>query len=74
MLQAENISPEELAIRPCGCLGLCKQGPVMLAAAGEEALAKKPRKPGKKPAPGVHTRVESGELREILRDALIRPL
>ena len=73
-LEAENIGPDELALRPCGCLGLCKQGPVMLFAAGEAALEKKPKKPGKKKrSPSVHTRVEPGELREILRDALLGP-
>lgn len=72
LLKAEDIGPEELAVRPCGCLGLCKQGPVMLAAAGEAALAKKPHKPGKH-APEAHTRVEPEEVREILREALLGP-
>ena len=72
LLVGENIGPEELAVRPCGCLGLCKQGPVMLAVAGEAALCKHPRKPGKREA-GVHTRVKPGGLREILRDALLGP-
>lgn len=72
LLAAEDIGPEELAVRPCGCLGLCKQGPVTLAAAGEMALTKKPRKPGKKSKPEVHTRVEPKESREILREALLK--
>ncbi len=72
-LEAEGIGPDELAIRACGCLGLCKQGTVMLLAAGEAALTKKPRKPGKKSASEVYTRVEPDELREILREALIKP-
>ena len=71
ILKSENICPDELAVRPCGCLGLCKQGPVMLAAAGEAALAK-PRKP-RKHEPAVHSRVEPGEVREILREALLGP-
>ncbi len=74
LLEAESIGPEELAVRPCGCLGLCKQGPVMLAAAGEAALHKKPHKPGKKHGPEVHTRVEPEEVREILREALLGPI
>ncbi len=72
MLAVEGIGPDELAVRPTGCLGLCKQGPVLLAAAGEVALAKKPRKP-RKGSPGVHTLVAPEELREVVREALLGP-
>ncbi len=70
MLGAEAIGSDELNVRPCGCLGLCKRGPVMILASGTAAQAKQPRKPGKKGAHGVYTRVEGAELREILREAL----
>ncbi len=69
MLDAEGISPEELAIRPCGCLGLCKKGPVLLAASGEAAQEKKPAKPKKK-ARGVYTKVRRGDTRGVLREVL----
>ena len=69
LLAAESIGKEELLLLPVGCLGLCKQGPVLVAAAGEAAAQKKPGKPGKH-APGVYTRVVEGEMREVLREAL----
>lgn len=66
----EAIDPGELQVRPCGCLGLCKQGPVLMAASGIEAQQKKPRKPKKKQG-GVYTEVHAGEdVRTILRDRL----
>ena len=68
-LLAENIGPDELAVKPSGCLGLCKQGPVMVAAAGTDARAKKPRKNQK----NVWTKVAPGETREVLREALLGP-
>ena len=71
MLAAEGIGPDELAVKPCGCLGLCKQGPVLLAATGRAAQAKKPGKPGKK-GKGLWKRVQPAEAREILREALLR--
>ena len=73
ILKAEHIGPDELAVRPCGCLGLCKQGPVVRAAKGEAALAKKPRKPGKKHGSEAAVRVEPEEVRELLREALLGP-
>ncbi len=69
ILAAEAIGKDELLLRPVGCLGLCKRGPVLLAAAGKAAQEKKPHKPGKK-APGVYTRVRPGEARELLREVL----
>ncbi len=69
-LAAEGIGREELDVRPCGCLGLCKRGPVMLGVSGPAARAKKPAKPGKKRGLGVYTGVQRGELREILREVL----
>ncbi len=69
ILTAEAIGKDELLLRPVGCLGLCKRGPVLLAAAGEAAQERKPRKPGKN-APGVYTRVTQDEAREVLREVL----
>ena len=69
ILKAEEIGPEELRVLPVGCLGLCKRGPVLLAASGPEAGRKKPKKPGKK-APGVYTQIELKEARTVLRDVL----
>ncbi len=69
MLEQEAIAPEELTVRPCGCLGLCSRGPVMLGAAGKAAGAKKPPK-AKKKRGNVYTRVEEGETRMILRSLL----
>ncbi len=75
MLAAEHIGPEELAARPVGCLGLCKQGPVMVAVKGDAAAAKKPPKPSKKKrSAGVWTRVKPEEMRDVLREALLGPL
>ena len=68
-LLAEEIGPEELSVKPCGCLGLCKQGPVMVAAAGADARAKKPRKKQK----NVWTKVAPEEIREVLREAMLGP-
>lgn len=70
MLAAEAIGRDELNVRPCGCLGLCKRGPVMVLAGGPAAQVKQPPKPRKKSARGVYTGVEASELREILREAL----
>ncbi len=72
-LAAEGIGPDELTLRPVGCLGLCRQGPVMVAAVGVDARAKKPPKPRKRD-PGTHVRVAPEELRELLREALLGPL
>ncbi len=69
ILDAEAIGKEEVLLRPVGCLGLCKHGPVLLAAVGKAAEARKPKKPGKK-APGVYTRMHPGEAREVLRATL----
>ena len=57
-------------MKPCGCVGLCKQGPVMVAA---DARVKKPPKPGKKQK-DVWRRVEPEEMREVLREALFESL
>ena len=48
ILSAEQIGAEELRLRPVGCLGLCKKGPVLVAAIGPAAAEKKPPKPRKK--------------------------
>ncbi len=69
-LAEENIGPDELVIKPCGCLGLCKQGPVMVAA---DAGVMKPPKTGKKQRSGVWRKVEPEETREVLREALLGP-
>ncbi len=71
MLAEEEIGPDELAVRPSGCLGLCKQGPVMVAAG---ARVSKPSKPRKKQKKGVWRKVEPGEMREVLREALFDSL
>ena len=73
-LAAEDIGPDELTLRPCSCLGLCKQGPVLVAASGNAARERKPPKPGKKElSPSVHIHVEPDEVRELLREALLGP-
>ena len=69
ILDAEAIGKDELLLRPAGCLGLCKRGPVLLAATGKAAQARKPKKPGKKAA-GVYTKVRPDETREVLREVL----
>ncbi|RRA47926.1 (2Fe-2S) ferredoxin domain-containing protein [Acidipila sp. EB88] len=72
ILAGEGIAPSELLVRPCGCLGLCKQGPVLVAAAGAAALNRKPPKVKKgKKRLGVYTQVEPDEARLVLRDALL---
>lgn len=70
MLAAEEIGADELTLRPCSCLGLCKQGPVLVAASGPVAREKKPPKP-KKRARSVYTKVAQDEAREVLRAALL---
>ena len=71
MLKAEGIGKDELALRPCGCLGLCKQGPVLVAATGKAAEGKKPPKVKKlKGDHALHRRVSAKETRGILREAL----
>ncbi len=70
ILRAEDIGKDELLLRPVGCLGLCKHGPVLLAASGKAALEKKPPKPGKK-TPGVYTGVALEEARDVLREVLL---
>ncbi len=65
MLQREGIAEEELLPRACGCLGLCKQGPVMVAGVG-----RKPPKVKKK-GKGVFTRVAADEARDVLRAVLV---
>ena len=72
LLRAENIGKDELLLRPVGCLGLCKRGPVLVAASGKAALEKKPPKPGKK-ASGVYTKVALKEARDVLREVLLPP-
>ena len=72
ILASEQIGDDELALRACGCLGLCKQGPVLVAATGEKALEKKPPKvKGKKKSAAVFTQVADAEVREVLRSALL---
>ncbi len=70
ILKVEDIGQEELRVRPVGCLGLCKRGPVLLAIPGTVAAQKKPKKPGKK-SRGVYTRVELKEARDVLREVLL---
>ena len=70
ILRAEDIGKDELVLRPVGCLGLCKRGPVLVAARGEDAVAKKPGK-AKKKARGVYTKVALDEARSVLREALL---
>ena len=69
ILAAEAVGKDELLLRPVGCLGLCKRGPVLLAAMGKTPQARKPKKPGKK-SPGVYTKVRPDEAREVLREVL----
>lgn len=64
MLECEGIAEKELLPRACGCLGLCKQGPVMVAGVG-----RKPPKVKKK-GKGVFTRVDTDEARDVLRKVL----
>ena len=70
MLDREGIAAEELVLRPCGCLGLCSRGPVMVGVTGEAAARKKPPKVKKGKRRDVYTRVEAGEIQEILRSRL----
>ena len=69
MLTAEGLTEQDLRLRPCGCLGLCKQGPVAVAASGSAAQSRKPPKAKKKRA-GVFVRIRKRKIREVLRDAL----
>ena len=71
MLAAEAIPAVELTVRPCGCLGLCKQGPAAAVATGEARLAKKPPK-ARKGRRGVYTRVEGEDVRDMLRETLLQ--
>ena len=63
MLSNEGVPEGELRVRPCGCLGLCKQGPVMVVAEGAAAQERKPPKvkkaKAKKKVAGVYTRVDA---------------
>jgi (2Fe-2S) ferredoxin len=70
MLDREGIAPRELILRPCGCLGLCSQGPVMVSVPGEAAARKKPPKWKKAKRGDVYLRVEEREIRAILRSRL----
>ena len=71
MLKAEGIGKDELALRPCGCLGLCKQGPVLVTATGKAAEGKKPPKAKKlKGENALYCRVSAKDTRAILREAL----
>jgi predicted metal-binding protein len=77
ILLRENIGPEELRIRPVGCLGLCERGPVCVAVAGAGALERKPSKLKKKRRRDagalISIEVAPPELRGVLREALLRP-
>jgi NADH:ubiquinone oxidoreductase subunit E len=77
-LDRESIPSEELDVRPCGCLGLCSQGPVFAAVVGEGAAerkpAKLPRKKKRRANAGAYVKVERDELRGILRETLAKPL
>ena len=74
MLAQENIPASELDIRPCGCIDLCDDGPVLVSVSGSAAQEKKPPKLKKgkrgKLDARVSIKVKERELREILRDAL----
>jgi hypothetical protein len=76
ILLRENIGPEELLIRPVGCLGLCKHGPVCIAAVGAAALGREPPKAKKRKhrdsAALVTIEVAPQELRSVLREALLQ--
>ncbi len=70
-LERENIGAAELTIRPSGCIGPCKQGPVAVVAGPEWQGGKKAPKPGKDTDQrGVHTRLEAKDVRGLLRAAL----
>ena len=75
ILADEGIGADELSLRPCGCLGLCKQGPVLVAAMGEAAREKKlpklKKRLKKKISARVYTRVAQAEVRGVLRDAIL---
>jgi hypothetical protein len=71
MLAAEGLE-QELRVQPCGCLGLCKQGPVVLTATGEAAIGNKPEKPKKsrkRKVQGLSVRVKA-QSRQAVRDVL----
>ena len=72
ILRVEDIGKDELLLRPVGCLGLCKRGPVLVALSGKAALRKKPGKPAKKAA-GVYLKVAREEVRSLLREVLLSP-
>jgi hypothetical protein len=75
LLHQEQIPPEELSVRPVGCLGLCERGPVCVAVAGDAARERKPPKGKKRKAQSmlVSIQVAPSELRTALREALLQP-
>lgn len=76
LLHEEQIPPEELAVRPVGCLDLCERGPICIAVAGDAALERKPPKGKKRTAQSmlVSINVEASDLRATLREALLQPV
>ena len=73
MLAAEHIGAEELNIRPVGCLGLCKLGPVCAAAPAQGDGAKRaPKLKKRKSETGLFTRVGEEDLRPMLRQVLVQ--
>jgi (2Fe-2S) ferredoxin len=72
LLATEGLSETDLAVRPTGCLGLCKQGPVAVAAVGTAAAARKPKKVKKKQQKKatVFTRIDPADIRGVLQRSL----
>jgi hypothetical protein len=75
LLHQEQIPPEELSVRPVGCLGRCERGPICVAVVGDAAWERKPPKgKGRKAQPIlVSIEVAPCELRATLREALLQP-